>query len=531
MIKPLCLWIALVPLTQDRPQLEREWGELRLRAAGDADVAVFAKAVEWALKYQSNLSPEAVSWAQRSLARGRRRTEDREGSWTRKKGKVLRGFRSGVDQSIQPYGLIIPAAYDPEHPIRLDVVLHGSQVPDGLSELRFLNQFDDGDDSGARGPERDFIELHPLGRVENGYRWAGETDVFEAIEATCRNYAIDRRRVVLRGMSMGASGTWHLGLKRPDVFVALAPYAGYVDTHQFSETPLKTFVKVGPLPTYQEKTLSMLDSVDYAANAGMVPAVACIGEKDVFFECHQIMGRALKAEGLEPVNLISPGTGHVIDPATHREQMRRVGEFAAKGRDDSPRHVRFVTWTLKYSRCFWLEVLRLREHYARSEIDARLSEPDTLDIAEPRNISCFAIHPPLTGLVRIRVGKTEIPVPESARRGSILVEDRDGAWSLTQKPPTEGKRPGLQGPIDDAFAGSFLCVRGTGTPWNVAVHSRSEEILRQFSEEWSYHFRGELPVKDDARVTEDDVRKHHLILFGDPGSNRWIAQALPNLPL
>ena len=68
---------------------------------------------------------------------------------------------------------------------------------------------------------------------------------------------------------MGASGTWHLGLKHPDRFVALGPYCGYVDTHKFSETPIKTFVKVGPLPSHQEKTLTMLDSIDYAANAGM----------------------------------------------------------------------------------------------------------------------------------------------------------------------------------------------------------------------------------------------------------------------
>jgi len=38
-------------------------------------------------------------------------------------------------------------------------------------------------------------------------------------------------------------------------------------------------------------------------------------------------------------------------------------------------------------------------------------------------------------------------------------------------------------------------------------------------------------VKDDAAVTDEDVRTKNLILFGDPGSNKWIAQALPNLPL
>ena len=43
--------------------------------------------------------------------------------------------------------------------------------------------------------------------------------------------------------------------------------------------------------------------------------------------------------------------------------------------------------------------------------------------------------------------------------------------------------------------------------------------------------RGDLPVKDDTEVTEADVRDKHLILFGDPGSNTWIAKALPKLPV
>ena len=54
---------------------------------------------------------------------------------------------------------------------------------------------------------------------------------------------------------------------------------------------------------------------------------------------------------------ISPGTGHVLDPATHAEQMRRISAIAAKGLDRSPEHIRFVTWTLKYSRCHWLQIL------------------------------------------------------------------------------------------------------------------------------------------------------------------------------
>jgi len=255
---------------------------------------------------------------------------------------------SAIDGSTQPYGIIVPRAYDGSQSFRLDVVLHGSSKPVGMSELYFINRFDEGD-ADSTGPAVDYIELHPLGRVENDYRWAGETDVWEAIEAACRNYLIDRDRIVLGGMSMGASGTWHLGLKHPDRFVALGPYCGYVNTHRFSETPIPGFIRVGPLPPHQELGLHMLDSVDYAANASVVPAIAAMGEKDVFFEAHEIMRAALEKEGLPMVNLVSPGTGHVLDPVTHREQLRRIGEYAMKGLDRDPRTLRFVTWTLKYN--------------------------------------------------------------------------------------------------------------------------------------------------------------------------------------
>src|SRR5262245_36708038 len=201
----------------------------------------------------------------------------------------------------------------------------------------------------------------------------------------------------------------------------------------------------------------MLDSVDYAANAGIVPAIAAIGDKDIFFQAHVIMGRAMAREGLKMVNLISPGTGHVIDPATHKEQMKRIGEQVAKGLDPAPPDVHFVTWTLKYNRCFWVELLALKEHYARAELRARIGD-GLIEVDEPRNIRRFALHRETS---RVRVGKSLI---ETAGKVPVILEERDGAWRLAESAPS-GKRPGLQGPIDDAFAAPFLCVRGTGKPW------------------------------------------------------------------
>jgi len=496
-----------------------------------ADAEIFRKGVVWALRYETKLEPADVALIKKSLLRGEQRLEALESgkaAWLEKKGKLTRGFVSAVDGSTQPFGLIIPANYDPAKPTRLDVVLHGSSRPTGLSELRFMNRFDEGDEPAKSAPEQDYIELHPLGRVENCYRWAGETDVFEAIEAVCRNYKIDRDRIVLRGMSMGASGTWHLGLKHPDRFVALGPYCGYVDTHQFSETPLKNFIKVGPLPAYQEKMLHMLDSVDYAANAGVVPAIACMGEKDIFFQAHVIMGQAMEKEGLKMVNLISPGTGHTVDPVTHREQMKRIGGYAAKGLDHAPKQLRFVTWTLKYSRCHWLEVLGLEEHYRRAELEANVATDGTINIKEPKNITRFAI---LQGpIARLLVGGQEVALPARQAMKAVMGR-RDGKWVYLDDVTLSGKRPGLQGPIDDAFSSPFLCVRGTGKAWNPAVHDWSEANLNRFAYEWNRYLRGDLPIKNDTDVTAEDIRQYNLILFGDPGSNGLIAKALPQLPL
>src|SRR5262249_55539130 len=100
----------------------------------------------------------------------------------------------------------------------------------------------------------------------------------------------------------------------------------------------------------------------------------------------------------------------------------------------------------------------------------------------------------------------------------------------TELLPRVGKRPGVQGPIDDAFTAPFLCVRGTGQPWNPAVEAWAEASLRRFAYEWARYMRGDLPLKNDSEITEGDARAKNLILFGDPGNNVWIRKALPKLP-
>jgi hypothetical protein len=93
------------------------------------------------------------------------------------------------------------------------------------------------------------------------------------------------------------------------------------------------------------------------------------------------------------------------------------------------------------------------------------------------------------------------------------------------------KRHGMQGPIDDAFLEPFLVVRPTGVPWNAAANRQALRILERFDRQYTLAFRGHIRVKDDRDVTESDFQKYHVVLFGDPGSNRWIANMNGKLPL
>lgn len=528
---------AMDPRQKDalRADLDRLWGRIA-RLTDPADAGCFARAAEWALRYEPDPRPDDLAQIARAIRRGDERAAALEAGrspWAQATGRLVRGYRSRIDDSFQPYGLVVPAGYDPARPIRLDVVLHGSLRPVGMSELRLIAPFDRGGDAGGEAPPgRAWIELHPVGRVENCYRWAGETDVWEAIEDVCRRYAIDRDRIVLRGMSMGASGTWHLGLKRPDRFVALGPYCGYVDTHRFSETPGMDFVKVGPLPAVQEDGLHLLDSVDYAANAGMVPAIAAMGEKDPFFEAHVLMGEALRREGLALEQVLSPGTGHVQDPVAHAEQLRRIGVHARRGLDRLPPRVRFVTWSLKYARCHWVELLALERHYRRAEIDARVVGADAVEVAPPLNVARFALH---RSLGSVRIAGRLVPLPDGVDPARGLVFERRGeGWRCAGARDAvrlSGKRPGVQGPIDDAFTDRFLCVRGTGRPWNPQAAAWADAALERFVFEFARWFRGDPRVTTDREVSARDRRTSHLICFGDPGSNRWVAEAARRGPV
>ena len=212
-------------------------------------------------------------------------------------------------------------------------------------------------------------------------------------------------------------------------------------------------------------------------------------------------------------------------------------EHAAKGQPQRRNSIRFTTYTLKYHEADWVSVEALTEHYVKATVEADITG-DTATITT-KNVTILGVD--REAAEKVKLGDQVLPLRSAVKGLLPLVYfrhlesgwetlDYDQSLALIQN-NARRKRPGLQGPIDDAFTGPFLCVRGTGKPWNDDVEKWAKTRLDTFSNEWSEFLRGDLPIKDDAKVTDDDVETHHLILFGDPGSNRLIARVLPELPL
>jgi dienelactone hydrolase len=508
------------------------------------EVAVFHKAAAWITRHQEFFQADSAARTLETLDRGLLRASQvaqGEAPWLNQTGQaVVRAYRSHIDGSVQPYAITLPADYgqDPRRKWRLDVVLHGRDST--LTEVKFITQYA-GDKPAPK--EQDFVQLTIFGRGNNAYRWAGEMDVLEAIDAFVgterllgRNL-IDPRRVVLRGFSMGGAGTWHLGLHRPERWCVIGPGAGFTTTHGYiKDLPEK-------LPEYQEACLRIYDAVDYAANAFNVPVVAYSGDQDAQMQAAVNIEERLKALGIPMTHIVAPGLAHAFPPEWQKKAHAEYATYAApgKGRKEFPPHIRFVTYTLRYPSCDWVEILGLDRHYQRAEVDARIT--DTGLAVQTTNVRALRLGTEFSDPApqRVRIDGQEVfPKAYPTQPGSLnyYLERRDGRWQavLPQKISTDwARRPqkvsGLQGPIDDAFMDSFLCVRGTGEPWHATTQKYADDNLKRFQDEWSKYLRGELPIKDDTAVSEEDIAGKHLILFGDPASNSLIAQVLDSLPL
>lgn len=543
-------------LTKDVAAFEQEIKDARKELQGQPrlldlfpDVMIFHKAVDWALKYDEFYEAREVKAARELLKAGRERLvqiKSKKPEYVSECGLVVRGYLSKIDGSVQPYGLVVPESYTPKtlSKYRLDVWLHGRG--EKLTELAFLDQRSR--QPGEFTPQDAFV-LHPYGRYCNAFKFAGEVDVFEALEHCKKHYRIDEKRLVVRGFSMGGAGCWHLAVHHPDKWCAAAPGAGFAETAEFAN------IANDPVPpTWWEKKLwNWYDATSYAENLKNLPTVAYSGEIDKQKQAADVMAREMKKFDITLRHVIGPKTGHSYHPVAKREVNRRIDEWANQQIVypflRSFEVFRFSTFTLRYSQSRHVQLKALEEHWKRAavELDGRphlsngaMKQPNLR--IKTTNVAAFTIDmfnqshssdDKSPEHASIDSDMVELPAIQSDRGLTAHFRKENGKWKIvdTLDDGKLRKKPGLQGPIDDAFMDSFLIVKPSDNSPHAKVNEWVDAEMNRAIDQWRKQFRGIPRVKMDKEVTDADINNHNLILWGLPASNSVLKKIVGKLPI
>jgi hypothetical protein len=499
------------------------------------DVEVFLKAVRYAIDlHEFYDAKKDVAKAHKLLDEAEKRLtelESGEHSWTTATRLVVRGYQAF--DGPQPYGVVYPKDFDPQGERRYPIYLWLHGRGDKSTDLHFIHERMT--QIGQLG-EVDAIVLHPFGRQCVGFKFAGEIDVFAALEhfSTASGDLPIRDDVhpVLIGFSMGGAGAWHIGAHYATSFAAVAPGAGFAETARYTKTDPAT------VPWYERKLWGLYDVPDYTRNLFNTQVIAYSGENDKQIQAARVMEEAFAAQGRKLTHLIGPGVEHKYELKTLNELKGRLQQITAAAlKEPTEEHIQ--TQTLRYGRAQNIEAVALIKHWEDSRIDAeQIGEGDTLRyVIKTKNIAALQVRasPQCQSAM---IDDQKLSFTEEEASGIFLrFEQAKGKWQLVQNfKPGVYKRAGLsshglQGPIDDAFFEPFIVVAPSGKSKHPLVQRWVEFEMQHFIQRWRALMRGDVPVKKDTEITPQDIQNANLICFGDPDSNAIIRRAAGKLPV
>lgn len=495
------------------------------------DVLIYYKAVDYALNHNEFFKINDVSAAKELLKTGKQRAADLllgNAPWTTATGEVTRGYISKIDQSVQPYGLSIPAGYQSKGTrFNLSLWFHGRG--ENLSEVNFMAN---GKGFFPKMPEmKNTIMLYPYGRYCNGFKFAGEVDVQEALENVMKHYNINKNGIFNRGFSMGGAAVWHLAVHYPDIWLAANPGAGFAETTEFLLLDKETLHPAW----YEKKLLHLYDCTDYASNLSNLPLIAYNGDKDLQKQAADVMERAMNKEGIALTRIVGANTGHAYQPLAAKTVDSLLETAAIKGKRPAPKELHFTTYTLKYNKMYWLVLDALGEHWQKARVDGSITnQAITL---KTTNVSALHLDPAtLLNLIDpvkplfVNIDGVRIRVKPSAKPSDISFHLENKQWITGSVKRTLVKKHNLQGPVDDAFMSAFIIIKPTGNSRNKMFDRWSKSEMDRFIIQWRNQFRGDAIVKNDVDFTAADLSSN-LIVFGDEESNSVIAKIKNKLPI
>jgi len=523
-----------------------------------ADAAIFLKAVRYAIDFDEwyDKKPEdGLKKATALLDEAKKRIaslKENKTPWMDGAGQKVLGFYSKLDDSAQPYGVEIPEGLEiGKKEIPMWIWLHGRG--DTSNDLAFVYSKLMAKKPGQFQPKGTIV-IHPFGRYCNGWKSAGEVDVFECRDDAIARFKVDTNRIALAGFSMGGAGAWHMGAHFADQWACVHTGAGFVDVKRYQKlTPEK-------MPVAYEQTLwGLYDVPDYARNFLNVPLISYSGEQDAQRDSAEYMMEVLAKEGLKPPHLIGAGMGHKYHPETIKEVQALVEKAVEKGRDLFPNEIHIQTKTPLYGRMKWMNLHGLEESWKDARLDAKVLDGQAIEI-KTSNVTRVVFYPPPQvrkggDKLKVQIDGSELTLnigPEMPKfqtfmssgpkvaGGFCRLIKENGKWRdfgnatpFQHEGPEGGKPSSHPGLMDTSFMKRFLVVLPDGKSSSPEVDAWVQAESSHFITRWRSLMRGDARVVKASEIKDiyEAGKTQSLILWGTPESNSCIKAVLSSLPV
>ncbi len=446
-------------------------------------------------------------------------------------GIQRRGYRSSVDGKLHHYAMYVPPGWREKgnRKFGLVVTLHGlnSYPMKSLTSL-FGVPLADGESKEQRvrnpgkvGPGPMFA-VAPEGFGNSGYKAFGERDVVEVIDRVVERYRIDPDRVYITGASMGGTGAASIPLHFPDRFAAIAPLCGY---HSLKEYASLRRVDLQP---WEEFLAEFRSNARWSRNGRHLPLYVVHGTRDGLRHSKSLV-EAFRLRGFRVI-FETPTAGHNVWDQTYADR-RIFDHFAKYRRSTHPRKVTVHTSRLRYRKNHWLEIDDVSDYAGWSMVDGVWNKENRV-VLTTQNVTALVLgrDPKLAanGTPTITIDGEKVE-PGGASDGVWRFHRAGDLWRSGRAKVREGlrKRPGLAGPMFDAYYEPLVFVYGTANPDETALSRMVVEKIRAQRSGTTVDW----PVKADVEITEADIASHSLVLVGTVRGNGVLGRIADRLPV
>ncbi len=333
-------------------------------------------------------------------------------------------------------------------------------------------------------------------------------------------FNIDEDRIYLKGESMGGGGTWYVGTRHTDIFAAIAPVYGGWDYHVNM-----TEDQVSKMTEREIFNLEKSSSFAQADALLTTPVLVTHGSIDesVNVNNSRYAVRMLQRWGYDIRYHEYPGYAHEGIP--YVDQV--ISWFLQHKKNSAPEKVRVRAAVLNSAHSNWVKVLQRENPYSFIEAEAEVLIKNTIRLAS-ENVLAVELTPPAE-LINPNEKVTVIWNVNDIRG----VEVKDGKIALfakNYKPASIYKNPEIEGPISHVTTTPFAVVIGTSSK-DTLMNKLCRIKANDFIKYWKNWQKYEPRVFLDTELSESDMQKYSLILYGDASANLITKKLGNKIPL